>query len=146
MFNFNDRSMGIFSDGFKDRDGTVVGDTTGYRLRARLTGCAGANWDKERTAQLVAQFSSPQIDAILDFDGPHVRIEYDANYFGGPYGGQAAVVYVPEKLCRVEQSDLKAFAIMRQMDPVHVVRVLNGPFDCDGESMQEPVEACVPGM
>lgn len=65
-YPFNDRSYGIFADHFRDRDGLPVGDTTGYTLRATLHGRSGRDWGVERTAALVAEYSSRQIQQIAE--------------------------------------------------------------------------------
>lgn len=65
QFDFNDRSNGIFIDGYKDRDGLPVADTFAYRLKAYLHGDDAAKWTKEQTAALVAKYSSIQMELIM---------------------------------------------------------------------------------
>lgn len=65
-FVFNDRTRGIFADGYEDRDGLPVGDTFAYRLRAQLHGAAARNWTKEQNAALVASYSSAEMNEIMN--------------------------------------------------------------------------------
>lgn len=86
-YHFNNRAAGIFADGFRDRDGAPVGDTFVARLRAKMVGTAGRNWSKSQNAELAASMSSAGMNAIMsDVDHPHVRVEFDRNYYGGNYG------------------------------------------------------------
>jgi hypothetical protein len=65
-YPFNDRSNGIFTYDYRDRDGLPVGDTTGGSLRAMLHGRAARDWAVGQTAQLVAQYQSHQIAKLLE--------------------------------------------------------------------------------
>jgi hypothetical protein len=64
-FPFNDRSRGIFADGYTDRDGLPVGDTFAYRLRAAIYGAAGRDWPKARLADWIRTLSSAEMDAMI---------------------------------------------------------------------------------
>jgi hypothetical protein len=64
IYPFNIRSNGIYADHFRDRDGLPVEDVFGYRLRAALHGRSGRDWGKERTAALVAEYSSQQMSQL----------------------------------------------------------------------------------
>lgn len=129
MYAFNNRAAGIFADGFKDRDGLAVGDTFGYRLRAKLVGRAGRAYSLEQTAALVARYSSAEMDAMMSDDprAPHIRVEYDRNFFGGARTQVGDIAYVPVALIDLKGGDVPAaFELMYQVDRAHVMR-----FDCD---------------
>ena len=64
-FPFNDRSQGIFLDGYVDRDGLPVGDTAAYLMRARMYGRPARDWTKEMIAELVSRHSSAEIAEVL---------------------------------------------------------------------------------
>lgn len=139
-FYFNIRSRGIFADGYRDRDGEPVGDTFVYRLRAKILGTAGRNWSKAENAALAASYSSAEMDAIMsDPDHPHVRVEFDRNFYGGNYAGLGEHVFVPEALIDVMEGDVAAaFAKFTRIDGVHMVSYTGDErFDADGEPLAE---------
>lgn len=63
---FNDRSNGIFAWGFRDRDGMPVDDVFGAIMRATLHGRASRDWDTERVAALIGEYSSDQMARISE--------------------------------------------------------------------------------
>lgn len=139
-YHFNNRAAGIFADGFRDRDGAPVGDTFVARLRAKMVGTAGRNWSKAQNAELAASMSSAEMNAIMsDVDHPHVRVEFDRNYYGGNYGGVGDHAYVPEALIDLMGGDVAAaFSKFTRMDAVHMVAYSSDQrFDADGEPLSE---------
>lgn len=139
-YYFNNRSSGIFADGYRDRDGAPVGDTFVSRLRAKIVGAAGRNWSKAENAAFAASYSSAEMDAIMcDPDHPHVRVEFDRNFYGGHYAGLGEHVYVPEALVDVMDGDVAAaFAKFTRIDAVHMVSYTGDErFDADGEPLGE---------
>lgn len=139
-FYFNNRSNGIFADGYRDRDGAPVGDTFVSRLRAKIVGTAGRNWSKAENAALAANYSSAEMDAIMsEPDYPHVRVEFDRNFYGGNYAGLGEHVFVPEALIDVMEGDVAAaFAKFTRIDAVHMVGYTGDErFDADGEPLGE---------
>ena len=67
VFNFNDRSQGIFAENFFDRDGAPVEDTFGYLLRARLYGRASRDWPSSKLVEMVSEYSSYEMQCIMNF-------------------------------------------------------------------------------
>ena len=139
-FYFNIRSRGIFADGYRDRDGDRVSDAFVYRLRAKIVGTAGRNWSAAENAALAASYSSAEMDAIMsDPDHPHVRVEFDRNFYGGNYAGLGGHVFVPEALVDLMDGDVTAaFSKFTRVDAVHMVSYASDErFDSDGEPLAE---------
>jgi len=139
-FHFNIRANGTFADGFFDCDGEPVRDTFVYQLRAKMIGTAGRNWSASQSAILAASFSSAEMDAIMSpADHPHVQVEYDTSFYGGNYAGHGQLVYVPEALIDLVDSDVAAaFAKLTRVDAVHMVGYTGDErFDADGEPLEE---------
>lgn len=139
-YHFNTRAAGIFADGFLDRDGAPVGDTFVARLRARMVGTAGRNWSKSQNAELAASMSTAEMNAIMsDVDHPHVRVEFDRNYYGGNHDSVGDHVHVPEALIDLMGGDVAAaFSKFTRMDAVHMVGYSSDQrFDADGEPLEE---------
>lgn len=139
-FYFNIRSNGIFADDYRDRDGAPVGDTFVARLRAKIVGTAGRNWSKAQNAALAASYSSAEMDAIMSApDHPHVRVEFDRNFYGGNYGALGEHVFVPEALIDVMDGDVAAaFAKFTRIDAIHMVGYAGDErFDADGQPLEE---------
>lgn len=61
LFYFNERSKGIFADGYVDKIGLPVGDTFAYMLRAKLYGVLARDWSVARIAELIATFTSREL-------------------------------------------------------------------------------------
>ncbi|WP_176331406.1 hypothetical protein [Burkholderia vietnamiensis] len=59
--DINDTALGIFADGYRDRDGLPVRDTFAYSLRAEIHGAAARDWPKERLARWVGSFSTAEM-------------------------------------------------------------------------------------
>jgi hypothetical protein len=139
MHHFNNRANGIFADGFTDRDGRPVADTFVYQLRAKLIGTLGRNWTKDMNAKLSSRFSSDELAAIMSpDDAPHIRVEYDKNFYGGNYNQVGAFAFVPEQLVDVLAGDVEAaFEMMFSVDRVHVVSITGDErFDADGAAVE----------
>lgn len=66
LYPFNDRSNGIFANDFRDRDGRPVADTFGATMRAVLHGREARDWPLVQTAKLVAEYSSDQMDRLME--------------------------------------------------------------------------------
>lgn len=109
-YHFNDRSMGIFADGYKDRNGVPVGDTFASSFRAKIVGFPGINWTNKQKALLIAMYSSQEMAAIMDVDAntPHIKVEFDLNYFGGDYSGTGDIVLIPVALVDAVGGDVHA--------------------------------------
>lgn len=124
MFYFNDRSQGIFADGYTDRDGLPVGDTFAYLLRAKLVGTAGRNWTKDRIQAFVSKFSSPEMNAMAcPHNAAHLRVEYHPDFYGGAPRNTGQVAYVPQTLVDLLNGDVsRAFKLYTGTDAIHVMR------------------------
>lgn len=76
MYSFNNRSAGIFLDGFQDRDGLPVGDTFAFMTRANLYGAAAVNWSKDQLKSFIGKFSSDELSAMYAYsDHLHSQLE-----------------------------------------------------------------------
>lgn len=139
-YHFNNRAEGIFAEGFFDCDGKPVRDTFVWQMRAKLVGIAGRNWSRAQNADLAASFSSAEMNAIMcEIDHPHVRIEFDMDYYGGDYTSVGQHAYVPEALIDLLGGDVAAaLAKFKRIDPVHMVGYSGDErFDADGEPLEE---------
>ncbi|MBY0240066.1 MAG: hypothetical protein K2X55_12195 [Burkholderiaceae bacterium] len=139
-YHFNNRANGIFAEGFRDRDGTPVGDTFVWRLRAKMVGAAGRNWSSSQNAELAASLSSAEMNAIMsDVDHPHVCVEYDMNFYGGNYSSIGKHVYVPEALVDLVDGNVAAaFSKFTRIDAVHMVSYVGDQrFGGDGDPLEE---------
>lgn len=145
MFDFNDRSRGIFAAGFTDRDGVGVGDTFVYRLRAKLLGQAARNFSREQNAALAQRFSSAEMAAIMNDDpmAPHMRVQYDPNYYGGQPAKAGRDALVPAALVELLGGDVPAaFEMMHGVDRVHITHFsADEAFDADGEPLADVADA-----
>lgn len=65
IYYFNNRASGIFANGFVDRDGKPVGDTTAGRFRHKVRGEAGREMSRDELAALIAAHTSDQIALVL---------------------------------------------------------------------------------
>lgn len=134
-FHFNDRSQGIFAEGYKDSAGQPVGDTFAYMFRAKLLGAAARSWTVPQLAALVAQYSSAELAGVMDTSGPCLRVEYDQDFYGGRYSGAGGAVFVPVALVEACDGNVEtAFAKFTRLDEIHIVGYSRDElFDVDGE-------------
>lgn len=147
MHHFNDRTQGVFAEGYKDRNGLPVGDTFAYMLRAKVFGAAARNWSKEQLARFVARFSSDEMAAIMvPLEAAHLRVEFDKSFYGGAYGKVGDFAYVPQALVDTMGGNVHAaFEKMFDIDPIHIVNYCSDErFDADGVPLEECLQDGIP--
>lgn len=88
-YALNNRSNGIFADGYVDCEGLPVGDTFAYRLHAITFGESARDCPKERLAVFIARYTSAQLAELASGQEPHEgSLEGDADGLadGDAYG------------------------------------------------------------
>lgn len=79
---------------------------------------------------------------------PYITVEYDMTYFGGDYNDVGTIVKVPETILEWANSHCPdnirsnerynwcvrhAFAMMTEIDPIHIIHYSNEVFEADEE-------------